>query len=113
MLKKKRQKSDKQIKNPVEAFGKYITETLSELDQASLHLAQHRISNILFLAQTGTLTQDNQLGMLDPIQPQCRFFQPGPMHYNMQSVKNQASNFYPQLNVQQQNLSAAKEPVGF
>ena len=51
----KAQKSDKPATNSVESFCNYVTQTTYELDSGVLHLTQHKISQILFQAQTGSL----------------------------------------------------------
>ncbi|XP_070571412.1 uncharacterized protein [Ptychodera flava] len=55
----KRQKCGDEKKDAVETFGNYVTQTLRELEPKMRHLAQHRISNILFEAQTGSLMHYN------------------------------------------------------
>ena len=47
--KSKKPKDDTKISNPAEN----LTETLTELDKRTQHMAKHRINNILFQAQTG------------------------------------------------------------
>ena len=104
------QKAKKPVTNPLETFGNYVGQTLSELDNSIRHLAQHRINEILFQAQTGTLRQDNLLGILPPIQAQPPLYQPQPQNYNRAGVNNPPSSLHPQLNVQIRSPSS--QPVG-
>ena len=53
----KRRTSENQSAGPDDAFGRYILQTLSELDKDVKHLVQYHINDILFQAQTGELTQ--------------------------------------------------------
>lgn len=57
----KKRKYDEPIsRNSLEAFGQCVSQALSELDNKACHLAQHRLSNIIFQAQTGLLAQEVQ-----------------------------------------------------
>ncbi|XP_068759921.1 uncharacterized protein [Montipora capricornis] len=47
-----------------ETFGAYVCETLQDLEPVTRNIAQHNISNILFQAQMGTLTQNTMHSMV-------------------------------------------------
>lgn len=78
--KNKRRREGKKKNNTIfEAFGNYVAQVLSELDSRTGHLAQHKISNIIFQAQAGLLSLET---MMPPsltqtvTQPQRNYFHP-------------------------------------
>lgn len=83
----KKPKPDETSKKQYDAFGKYVSQALSDLDSATRHLAQHQINNIIFQAQTGMLTQDSQQAVV--VQPQYNQFRP------IQSYHIPSTNNYP------------------
>ena len=56
---RKRKLIENQSASPDDAFGRYIIQTLAELDSNVKHLAQYRINDILFQAQTGELARSH------------------------------------------------------
>ena len=107
----KRQKKanlEKSASNPVLSFCKYVAQSLTELEPQVRHVAQHRISEILFQAQTGTLVQENQYRQ--PNRPQ-------PQHF--QSYPPQQHNFTPNSdiwrmvnpNISQSTLQSTNPPA--
>ena len=52
-----------------ETFGAYVCETVQDLEHVTRNIAQHNITNILFQAQMGTLTQNTMHSMLSPEPP--------------------------------------------
>ena len=44
-------------------FGKFVAESLKELDDTSRHIVQHRISSIIFEAQMGVLSARPQAAL--------------------------------------------------
>lgn len=84
--KKRRQMLENQSTGPDEAFGRYVIQTLSELDSYVKHLAQYRINDILFQAQTGELTRSQRIGTRVPIPAHQHTFHP---QYNMLHISNQ------------------------
>ena len=85
----KRQTSENQSAGPDDAFGRYILQTLSELDKDVKHLVQYRINDILFQAQTGELTKNQSMGTRAPIPAQQHAFLPVHPQYNMPPFGNQ------------------------
>ena len=75
--------------DPADALGRYVIQTLSELDSNIRHLAKHCINSISFQAQTGELTQGMRLA---PIPAHQHSFQPVQPHYNMLPISNQMTN---------------------
>lgn len=69
-------KSDKPATNAVESFCQYAAQTMNEHDPGVQHLTQHKISQILFQAQSGSLAPVKPLRSMAPIPPQSQFFQP-------------------------------------
>ena len=65
-----RNKHPKQVKqdSAVDAFGSYVTKTLSELNQPMRNIAQFQI-NILFHAQMGTLVPSQHQSHTHPCAP--------------------------------------------
>ena len=109
--KSKAQKSDKPATNPVESFCQYVAQTMLELDTGVRHLTQHKISPILFQAQTGSLAQENQFGSMAPVRPQPQFFQPENTQYSLTGLNNQSVSRYSQFNVQQQRSSPQNDSL--
>lgn len=95
-------KSDKPATNAVESFCQYVAQTMNEHDPEVQHLTQHKISQILFQAQSGSLALENPLRSMAPIPPQSQFFQPENTQYSLTGINNQAVSTYCQFNVQQQ-----------
>ena len=58
------QRTEKSVNSQVESFSQYVSHTLSELDPRVRHLAQHKISQVLFQAQTGLLTMESPYGFI-------------------------------------------------
>ena len=58
-----------------DAFSNYVTKALSELDTLASHLAQNKITNIIFQAQAGLLTQEMQTQRM--AESQRNYFHPG------------------------------------
>lgn len=87
-------KSDKPATNAVESFCQH--------DPEVQHLTQHKISQILFQAQSGSLAPENLLRSMAPIPPQSQFFQPENTQYSLTGINNQAVSTYSLFNVQQQ-----------
>ena len=110
--KSKTQKSNKPATNPVEPFCQYVAQTLSALDTGVRHLAEHKISQILFQAQTGTLAQENPYGSIAPIQPQPHFFQTENTQYSLTGMNNQAVSTYSPFNAQQPHSSPQNDSAG-
>ena len=75
-----------------------MAQTLSELDTKVQHLAQHKINQILFQAQTGLLAQESPYGSMVPIPSQPHFFQRDNSSYSMTGITNQAVSTHPQFN---------------
>lgn len=101
-----------QSTNPSDAFGHYVTQTLSELDPKVRYVAQHRINTILFKAQTGDLVQNHNFGMAASISVHPPPFQPLHPQYDVQPVTNQPTSFYSPLNNQQYSLSSQRDNTG-
>ena len=78
--KSKKPKDDTKISNTAETFGRYVAQTLTELEKHTQHMAKHHINNILFQAQTGELVQTPNIGISAPITQQ--HFQSWPIQYN-------------------------------
>ena len=55
----KTQRTEKPVNSQVESFCQYVSHSLSELDPQVRHLAQLKISQVLFQAQTGLLTVES------------------------------------------------------
>lgn len=107
----KKRKYDEPIsKNLLEAFGQYVSQALSELDNKVCHLAQHRISNIIFQAQTGLLAQEAQSTVV--MQQQRNQFQPIPS-FHIPSPSNYTTSSYNRMGLQQQNSSLQEESSTF
>ena len=87
----KKPKENNQI-SAVEMFGKYVTESLSELEPRMRHIAQHYISEILFNAQMGTLGQTHITNNNHQM-----YYQQN-MQQNMQQDPNQQINWSQLLN---------------
>lgn len=75
---------------------------MNEHDPGVQHLTQHKISQVLFQAQSGSLAPENPLGSMAPIPPQSQIFQPENTQYSLTGINNQAVRTYSQFNVQQQ-----------
>ncbi len=67
-------KVEKKNDTVYEAFGNYVAQALSELDSQVSHMAQNEISNIIFQAQAGLLTQEIQAQTM--MQPRINLFHP-------------------------------------
>ena len=111
----KRQKLDSPTNNTVGTFGRYVTETLSELEPKLRNLAQHHINEIIFQAQMGILDHFNQHATTEVLQPQPRFYQPFTEQQPLWLPPNRpSSGIAPHLNPQQNNWPASNnEPGGF
>ena len=108
----KKQKSDKFVaKNALEAFGTYVTQALSEMNNDVCHLAQHKINNILFQAQTGFLLQETQTAAVIQ-QQQLQQFQPIPA-YHISPSSNHTTSQYNPMGAKQQNSSLREESVPY
>jgi uncharacterized protein len=70
------------VENAHSSFGSYVAQTLSEMEPRMKYMAQHKISDILFQAQSGTLGQYQHTGTI-PQQPQ--FVQKFPQQNNWMS----------------------------
>ena len=101
---RKRKLIENQSASPDDAFGRYIIQTLAELDSNVKHLAQYHINDILFQAQTGELARSHSMGTRAPIQVPTNqhAFQPVHPQYNMPSISNQISN-------QRYNMSSQRD----
>ena len=108
----KRQKLDKSVaKNSLEAFGKYVTQALSEMNSEMCHLAQHKINTILFQAQTGFLLQDSQSAATMQ-QQQLHPFQAIPSYHISPSSNHTASQYNP-IGVERQNSSLREDTIPY
>ena len=108
--KSKKPKDDTKISNTAETFGRYVAQTLTELDKHTQHMAKHHINNILFQAQTGELVQTPNIGISAPITQQ--HFQSWPIQYNV-PVNNQSAAFTTSLNEQQCKPPLQNDNAGF
>ena len=107
----KRQKLETQSSNPFDAFGLYVTQTLSELDPKVRNVARHHINTILFQAQSGNLVQNHNFGMTAPVSVHPPPFQPLHPHYDAQPVMNQPTSFnYSPLSSQRDNTAILSNP---
>ncbi len=100
--KAKTQQTKKPATNHVESFGLYVTHTLSELDTRTQHLAEHKINEILFKAQSGLLAEEYSYETMNmPMRPQQQFLQPYGMQYSMTGM-NQPISTNSQFHVEEQ-----------
>ena len=67
----KRRMVEKNNGTVFDAFGNYVAKALSEFDNQTSHIAQNKISNIIFEAHAGLLTQEYR----SQCQPQRHYFQ--------------------------------------
>ena len=74
--KNKRKRAERKNDTIFEAFGNYVAKALSELDSQTSNLAQNKISNIIFQAQAGLLTQEMQIQTTMQAQPKRNYFHP-------------------------------------
>lgn len=107
---KKRKYHEHISKNSLGVFGQYVSQALSEVDNKVCHLAQHRISNIIFQAQTGLLAQEAQSTVV--MQQQRNQFQPI-TSFHIPSPSNYTTSSYNQMGLQQQNSSLQEESSAF
>ena len=109
--KSKKPKVDTKLSSSTcETFGRYVAQTLTELDIHVQHMAKLHINNVLFQAQTGELVQNPNIGMSAPVPQQ--HFQCWPLQYNV-PVNNQSAAFTTSLNEQQSNSSLQNDNMGF
>ena len=106
----KKPKVDSKLSSTAETFGRYVAQTLTELDTHVQNMAKHRINNILFQAQMGELVQNPTFGMSAPIPQQP--FPSWPLQYNV-PVNNQSTAFTTPLNEQQCNSPMQNDNTGF
>ena len=103
------QRTEKATNTAIEHFSQYVAHTLYDLDNGARHLAQHKISQVLFQAQTGTLTVDNPYGFMAPTQPQPQFFQPPTLQFSSTCMNNRAVSTHSQFEKHQQFSSPQNE----
>ena len=91
----KAQRMEKSANSQVDSFCQYVSHTLSELDPRVQHLAQHKISQVLFQAQTGSLTVKSLYGFMASNQPQPQFFHSNSIQYGLSGMSSRpvSTNF--------------------
>ncbi|XP_046839648.1 uncharacterized protein LOC124433865 [Xenia sp. Carnegie-2017] len=89
--KRSREMAHKICNNPDEAFGHYIMQSLSELPPTVRHLAQYKINEILFQAQSGELTHQSTRV---PVAMHQHMFQTPYAQNNMHPISNHMTNSY-------------------
>ena len=92
---KKRPKPADTHNESMSSFGRYVNESLAELEPRMTNLAKHHISNVLFQAQMGTLSyqQGNNTTFSSAPGPQHNWFSPNPTMMNFPSYPMMQQSF--------------------
>ncbi|CAB4036505.1 Hypothetical predicted protein, partial [Paramuricea clavata] len=91
----KRHKTADTHDEPMSSFGRYVTESLAELEPRMTHLSKHHINNVLFQAQMGTLSyqEGNNTAFSSDPDPQHNWFPPNPPMMNFPSYARVQQSF--------------------
>lgn len=86
----KRQKTADTHDESMSTFGRYVTESLADLEPRMKNLAKHHINNVLFQAQMGTLScqEGNSAALSSAPSSQHNWFAPNPPMMNFSSPKS-------------------------